>query len=93
MVLPFDKDKWELYHVAKISLRVPTSPKKHPEKVERTANKYLKKKPGSTMSYPLYDDMIITHFQAAGPICLVIKRNMFIMLRERFVSLKKHLHP
>jgi len=56
-VLPFDKDVWELYHVAEDFSESTNLAKKHPEKLE-ALKKMFDEEAWKYNVYPLYDDMI-----------------------------------
>lgn len=57
VTLPFDKDKWELYHVAKDFSESTDLAKKHPEKLKEL-QKMFEEEAWKYNVYPLYDDMI-----------------------------------
>jgi arylsulfatase A-like enzyme len=57
VVLPFDKDKWELYHVAKDFSESTDLAKQHPEKLKEL-QKIFDEEAWKYNVYPLYDDMI-----------------------------------
>ncbi len=58
VVLPFDKDKWELYHVAEDFSESTNLAKKYPEKLEKL-KKIFDEEAWKYNVYPLYDDMIM----------------------------------
>jgi arylsulfatase A-like enzyme len=58
VVLPFDKDKWELYHVAKDFSESTDLAKKHPKKLKEL-QKIFDEEAWKYNVYPLYDDMIM----------------------------------
>jgi arylsulfatase len=58
VVLPFDKDKWELYHVEKDFSESTDLAKTHPEKLEQL-KKIFDEEAWKYNVYPLYDDMIM----------------------------------
>ena len=57
VVLPFDQDEWELYHVAEDFSESTDLAKKHPEKLEEL-KKIFEEEAWKYNVYPLYDDMI-----------------------------------
>jgi arylsulfatase len=57
VVLPFDQDEWELYHVAEDFSESTNLAKKHPEKLE-ALKKMFDEEAWKYNVYPLYDDMI-----------------------------------
>ncbi len=57
VVLPFDKDEWELYHVAEDFSEYTNLAKKHPKKLEEL-KKIFEEEAWKYNVYPLYDDMI-----------------------------------
>ncbi len=57
VVLPFDKDEWELYHVAKDFSESTNLAKKYPEKLQEL-RKIFDEEAWKYNVYPLYDDMI-----------------------------------
>jgi arylsulfatase len=58
VVLPFDKDKWELYHVAVDFSESTDLAKKYPDKLEKL-KKIFEEEAWKYNVYPLYDDMIM----------------------------------
>jgi len=56
-VLPFDKDKWELYNVAEDFSESTDLAEKHPEKLDEL-KKIFDEEAWKYNVYPLYDDMI-----------------------------------
>jgi arylsulfatase len=58
VVLPFDKDKWEIYHVEKDFSESTDLAKTHPEKLEQL-KKIFDEEAWKYNVYPLYDDMIM----------------------------------
>jgi arylsulfatase len=58
VVLPFDKDKWELYHVAEDFSESTDLAKQHPEKLEKLIQ-IFDEEAWKYNVYPLYDDMIM----------------------------------
>lgn len=57
VVIPFDKDRWELYHVAEDFSESEDLAAKHPEKLEEL-KKVFDAQARKYNVYPLYDDMI-----------------------------------
>jgi len=57
VTLPFDKDEWELYHVAEDFSESTNLADKHPEKLEEL-KKLFDEQAWKYNVYPLYDDMI-----------------------------------
>ncbi len=57
VVLPFDQDEWELYHVAEDFSESTNLAKKHPEKLKELV-KIFDEEAWKYNVYPLYDDMI-----------------------------------
>ena len=55
--LPFDQDKWELYHVAEDFSESTNLAEKHPEKLEEL-KKIFDEEAWKYNVYPLYDDMV-----------------------------------
>lgn len=58
VVLPFDQDEWELYHVAKDFSESTNRAAEHPEKLDELKN-IFDEEAWKHNVYPLYDDMIM----------------------------------